>query len=99
MKKTVNITIKCGQKKSKFVLRQGLGLQAIPPSKDNPLEFDCRKADCGICIIAVLAGSDNLSPKTPVEDDFLKAMHADAMERLACQCRVHGDVVIDVATF
>lgn len=78
-------------------LREGLGLQALAVrEKTTPLEFDCAKADCGICIVRVMAGGENLSPKTVAEADFLRAMHADPDERLACQCRVLGDVSIKV---
>ncbi len=74
-----------------YRLRRGLGLQALHAQQTTPLEFDCRKADCGICIVRVRAGQENLSPPTADEADFLRAMHADADERLACQIRLHGD--------
>ena len=76
--------------------RLGLGFQALCAKHTTPIEFDCRKADCGICIFTVLEGQQNLSPKTPAEEDFLKAMRALPNERLACQCRVLGDVTVKI---
>lgn len=74
-------------------VRPGLGLMAI---KNLPIEFDCRRADCGICIVRVIEGADQLSPPTKPEQDFLTAMAADENERLACQCRVFGAVALEV---
>jgi len=76
---------------STIPIRKGLGLQVLE-YQCPALEFDCRKADCGICIIRVLKGNETLSPPTAREADFLRAMHADPDERLACQCRVFADV-------
>jgi ferredoxin len=80
-------------------VRTGLGLQAICKQHQTPVEFDCREADCGVCIFRVRENIGHLSPKTKAESDFLKAMHASDSERLACQVRVFGDVSIEVETF
>lgn len=77
-----------------YSLRKGLGFQALSAKEETEIEYDCRKADCGICIMRVLSGSENLSPATGEEADFLRAMHADPNERLACQCRILGDVEV-----
>ena len=86
--------------KGKFVaetsVRKGLGFQAVDPKLKSPIEYDCRKADCGICIMRVLKGAEHLSPPTAPEKDFLKAMHADPEERLACQTNIFGDCDVDV---
>lgn len=78
-----------------FKIRKGLGLQALV-KQTGLIEYDCKKADCGICIVEVLEGQENLSPPTAAEADFLKAMHAESAERLACQCRVFGDITLSV---
>jgi len=44
----------------------------------------------------VESGLENLTPPTVAEADFLKAMHADPHERLACQCRIMGPVTVQV---
>lgn len=92
----ISIHIHKGDHDHDLKLRKGLGLMAL---KSDLIEYDCRKADCGICIIRVCKGAENLSPKTNAEEDFLKAMHASGDERLACQCRVFGDISIEVDEF
>lgn len=81
---------------SRFQLRPGLGIQALCAKVETGIEFDCREADCGICVVKVIAGAAHLSPQTPKESDFLQAMKADADERLACQVRVLGDVELEI---
>lgn len=95
---TVNITLLHKGAARTFSLRKGLGLQAISKQTDL-IEFDCREADCGICICRVKSGAENLSAKTEPEADFLRAMRADEDERLACQCRVFGDVTLELEDF
>ena len=78
-------------------IRTGLSFQAlVAKHPDLPLEFDCRKADCGVCLIKVVEGAEHLSVPTTAEKDFLKAMHAQTSERLACQCRIMGAVTVEV---
>lgn len=76
-----------------FELRQGSGLAALKAKKSS-IEFDCLDADCGICVVRVLKHPEHLSPTELKERDFLAAMGADADERLACQCRILGDVTL-----
>ena len=76
-------------------IRTGLGLMALQ-RKTELIEYDCKEADCGICLVRVLSGIDNLSPVTKKEDDFLRAMRCDPDERLACQARVFGDIHVRV---
>ncbi|MCX6125828.1 MAG: 2Fe-2S iron-sulfur cluster-binding protein [Proteobacteria bacterium] len=78
-----------------YKLRRGAGLSALIAQKSS-IEFDCLKADCGICIIKIVEGSENLSELLIAERDFLTAMKAEPDERLACQCRVNGDVTIKI---
>lgn len=93
---TARLVIIRKEEKSEFAVRRGLGFQAICARSETGIEFDCRAADCGICVVKVLDGMANLSPPTAAEADFLKAMKADDDERLACQVRVFGDVEIEV---
>ena len=81
---------------TEYRVRKGLGFQALSLREKTPLEYDCRNADCGICIFRVRNGQENLSSATESETEFLKAMRADPDERLACQCRVMGDVDIEI---
>jgi ferredoxin len=92
----ITLTIKTSKGIQTIEARKGLGFQAICATTPTPLEFDCRHADCGICIFKVLKGMSNLSEPTIPERDFLKAMHAGPEERLGCQTRIFGDVDIEV---
>ena len=56
--------------------------------------FDCRGGVCGSCLMEVIEGADHLSPKTEKEQDFLASIDAQKNQRLACLCRVHGDVTL-----
>jgi ferredoxin len=47
---------------------------------------------CGTCIVEIVDGMDNLSPRTPVEDRKLKKKPESY--RLACQCLVNGPVSV-----
>lgn len=82
--------------RQEILVRKGLGLQAIALKHEVPFDFDCRKADCGICIFKVISGDKNLSKPSSRELDFLKAMHADDDERLACQVCVLGHAELKI---
>lgn len=90
------VTIVQGRSTQSYKIRVGLGFQALCAREKTPIEFDCREADCGICIVRVIDGVQHLNDKTASERDFLIAMRADADERLACQARILGDVRIEV---
>ncbi len=49
---------------------------------------------CCNCVITVLEGMENICPKSPVEE---AVFYLDKGDRLSCQCRLLGDVVIKVA--
>ena len=92
------ITIQHEGTETAYTHRKGLGFQALCMKNKTPIDFDCRQADCGICIVNVLEGGENLSPVKETEQDFLNAMRADPTERLSCQTRILGDVKILVET-
>lgn len=58
------------------------------------LKFGCRQGHCGTCAIKIIAGGNNLSPKTKQENETLHRLKLDAY-RLGCQCAIKGDVVIE----
>lgn len=59
------------------------------------LVFGCRAGMCGICVIEVVEGAPNLSPPEEDESMFLSRLGHDAgSRRLACQCRLRGNVTI-----
>ncbi|MBC7662149.1 MAG: (2Fe-2S)-binding protein [Chitinophagaceae bacterium] len=95
VRKDVVVDIERAAAKEKHSLRAGLGLMALQ-RKTELIEYDCKEADCGICLFRIISGAENLSPPTKREADFLRAMRCDENERLACQCRVFGDVQIRI---
>ncbi len=93
-KTTVILTVQSadGLQSHQIPVRRGMPFQGIAAlhSKEVALEFDCRKADCGICLFVAVGGDclDFLSPPTSVESDYLKAMGCTVGERLGCQTRM-----------
>lgn len=47
---------------------------------------------CGTCVVEIVEGAENLSPRTPVEDQKLRKKPAGY--RLACQTMVNGPVSV-----
>lgn len=64
---------------------------------DTSILFGCRDGACGACMVRILEGGQNLTPMKDDERDFLETMAAQENERLACQCRVKGDVILEVS--
>lgn len=60
-----------------------------------PLRFGCCEGKCGTCTIKVLQGKENLSPLTKQEKQTLSKKQLET-HRLACQCALTGDVVLEV---
>ncbi len=59
------------------------------------LFFGCRAGACGTCAIKVHQGMESLTEKNSKEEKLLEMMAVNAPDhRLACQCRVMGDVTI-----
>ena len=53
----------------------------------------CRAGACGVCAIEVISGIEVLGSRNPEEAEFLEALgFVGTQYRLACQCRVGGDV-------
>lgn len=99
MKKKNTVTITQCTSSKNYLLRNGLRLDALSSKEETGLEFDCRKANCGICIFKVLEGEENLSVMQAKEKGYLQALKAEPNERLACQCRVFGDIKIEIEDF
>ncbi|UXP33593.1 (2Fe-2S)-binding protein [Reichenbachiella agarivorans] len=55
------------------------------------------KGRCTTCRAIVIDGLNNFSPETETEIKFKNADRLKSNERLACQCTIHGDVIIKVA--
>jgi ferredoxin len=51
---------------------------------------------CGTCRVEVVSGSENLSKTLGNEEMVLGSSHHSAGDRLACQARAHGPVVVRI---
>jgi ferredoxin len=78
-------------------VKDGYALIDMCEDYDTSILFGCRDGACGACMVRVLDGKDNLSPMQDDEKDFLETMAAEEDERLACQCKVYGDVKLEVS--
>ena len=99
MNKTCKIVIDSNGKKNEYRIRKGLRLDALAAKFETNLEFSCHKANCGICLFKVIKGQDNISTMNSKEKKFLEAMKSEKDERLACQCRIFGDVTMEVESY
>ncbi|WP_250534749.1 2Fe-2S iron-sulfur cluster-binding protein [Caballeronia sp. AZ10_KS36] len=62
------------------------------------IPFGCRSGACGACVIEVLNGPAALGEKHGREAEFLDHLgYKGERFRLACQCRLIGDVTISTA--
>ncbi|MFH0961489.1 MAG: 2Fe-2S iron-sulfur cluster-binding protein [archaeon] len=73
-------------------------LITVCKKNDSKLVFGCEAGVCGTCMINVLEGAGNLSAPEDQEKDSLIMFSAKEGQRLACQCKVKGDVKIEKAT-
>ena len=78
-------------------VNEGYALIDMCEDHDTSILFGCRDGACGACMVRVLEGSEHLSPMQDDEKDFLETMAAEPDERLACQCKVYGDVKLEVS--
>ena len=70
-------------------------LKDVTKNKGWPIAYGCEDGVCGTCIVEVKEGKENLSEMGEVEDQTLDMMGMkDGGHRLACQCKVKGDVTI-----
>lgn len=76
---------------------EGYALIDMCEDYETSILFGCRDGACGACMVRVLEGAENLSPMQDDERDFLETMAAEPNERLACQCKVRGDVKLEVS--
>lgn len=78
-------------------VKEGYQLIEMCEDHDTSILFGCRDGACGACMVKVLEGAEHISPMESDEKDFLETMAAEDNERLACQCKVFGDVKIEVS--
>jgi ferredoxin len=90
-------TLTYGPQKRTLEVEQEQSLQAIARKKPIGVLFGCRDAACGSCVIRVLANPQHLTPRTKREERLLESIEAHDDERLACQCKILGDVTIEAS--
>jgi ferredoxin len=75
---------------------EGANLKDTTKEKGWPIVYGCEDGMCGTCIIKVTEGKENISPIEEKEKNTLNVMGMDDGEhRLACQCKIKGDVTIE----
>ncbi|MBN3860760.1 (2Fe-2S)-binding protein [Pseudomonas frederiksbergensis] len=63
----------------------------------NVIPLGCRVGACGACLIRVTSGLEALNPRDDDEEAFIEVLGYSGEEyRLACQCRIRGEVAIDI---
>lgn len=61
------------------------------------IPLGCRVGACGACLIRVTSGIGALNPRDDDEEAFIEVLGYSGEEyRLACQCRIRGEVAIDI---
>ena len=74
---------------------EGGALRDLVHGEGWPVPFGCENGICGTCLITIPFGKENLGDIEEMEQQTLEAMGMDDDEhRLACQCKVKGDVTI-----
>lgn len=73
----------------------GAELLNVPQQHPNvPLKFGCRRGECGVCAIHVIEGKENLTKISAQEKNLIEKKGLNENHRLACQCALNGDIVI-----
>ncbi len=77
-------------------VQAGSELKDVTREHGWSIAYGCEDGMCGTCIVKVAEGGENLSEMGEKEKETLSAMGIDVeTHRLACQCKVNGDVVIE----
>ena len=74
---------------------KGAKLVDVAEANGASINFSCKEGVCLTCLVNVLRGMENLSPKTENEKSTLEAFGAQPSQRLACQIVINGDVEIE----
>lgn len=58
------------------------------------ISYGCREGECGTCMIKIVAGMENMTDRSVLEDKVLQENMAGRQHRLACQAQVLGGEVV-----
>lgn len=74
---------------------EGSKLMDVTKERGWPIAYGCEDGVCGTCLIEPIEGKENLSAMEDTESQTLDMMMMkDGNHRLACQCKIKGDVKI-----
>ncbi len=74
-------------------VEEGQELRKVTQENGWPIPYGCENGICGTCLVKA---KGELNEPTETEQQTLKAMgKADGEHRLACQCKIKGDVTIE----
>ncbi len=78
-------------------VHEGVTLFNAAPRADVAIPSQCGgRCACALCRVEVIEGSEFLSPLAWDEEEHLGNSFHLTRERLSCQCRVFGDVVVKI---
>ena len=80
-------------------VEKGLFFISVDENYTTPLLFGCTEGNCGTCKIDIIENPESLTPMEEEERRFLISIDAKPSERLACQCKINGDITIELADF
>jgi len=89
-------TVKISNNDQEIEVTAGTRILHMAESNSTPLLFGCRAASCGVCVIKILSGMENIGPIKSDEKEVLDSMSADKDERLGCQAIVNGDITLKI---
>jgi ferredoxin, 2Fe-2S len=82
-----------------FEARNGDSILDVGIDNDVPIQHACGGfCACTTCQVIVRQGAEHLSPMEEDEDERLERVAVSRTDnsRLACQAKVHGDVVVEI---
>jgi ferredoxin len=78
-------------------VESGVDLKHVTREHGWNVAYGCEDGMCGTCIVKIVEGVENLSPLSEKEKNTLSVMGMEEDNfRLACQCKVLGDVTIEM---
>ena len=58
------------------------------------ITYSCREGECGTCMMKIVAGMENMTERSVLEDKVLQENMAGRQHRLACQAQVLGGEIV-----
>lgn len=96
VKQKCMITIQPGN--HRIVAEPGTTLLNLLEERELPIEAGCRMGMCGADPVQIIKGQENLAPPEPEELATLKRLGLSEGCRMACCCKVKGNVEVSLET-